>query len=1675
LILRSLELCLTQGYPCQASPSTKLSVDLRKRKPMRLPKQVAVFVFFVSSVCFAQVSTGTPAFGSFGGGPFDTVNLGNLNVHFSIPILHKAGRGLPFTYDLSYDSLIWQPRTVNGTVQWVPSSTWGWTAQSLAEVGYLSITENSQMSAPFKCGGSFATNTTYTDTYVYFDWNGKTHPFPGSTYRIEEGGACTNTTYGPKLVAQATDGSGFTLSANANQLNDVVTTRFGAIVNTNVGFNGGNGAYQDSNGNKLTYSSSTRQFFDTLSSTTPVLTLGGSGTPSSPNTYTYIAPSGANATYTVFYAAYSVATNFGFGSLIKDVGPFSVNLVNAIQLPDGSEYQFTYEQTPGSCTPVSGTSPTCVTGRIASVTLPTGGEISYTYSGPNNGIFSDGSTAGLSRQLSPGGPWSYTRQLQSGSPGPGPGSLWSTTVVDPAGNYTMSNFAEDGTTNGTSTVATYNLYETQRLAYQGAISGNACSSTITNNCLLLSLTSCYNNHFAGCATATVNSPISQTDYYSQPAGGNVRLSEKAYNPYGLLTEAKEYDYGVTLGAAPSSTYLKRDTVVTYNTSLSNGIIDRPASVVVKDGSGTVFSNTSYSYDQGTVSPTTGTPQLASVSGSRGNLTTIANQANSGTTLYQTASYYDTGNVNQSTGSSTSTTTLGPTTTFNYGAGSCGNSFATSISEPLALSRSTVWDCGGGVATQTTDENGQTRITNFTDPYFWRPANVYDQQNNETTISYAGSTALESTLTFNAGQSVLDARATVDGFGRPILSQTLQGPSASNYDTSQTDFNTVGLPSRSTLPFSASAGGTSSSAPGVTTTYDALGRPLSVADSGGGSTSYSYIGNDVLVTLSGSQTLKKQLEYDGLGRLTSVCEVSTTLSGVGTCGQSTTQTGYWTKYTYDALGHMLTVTQNAQAASNHQSRSYSFDMLGRMTAETNPESGTTHYFWDAAPAACFGSSGWSVPGNLGAKEDNVGVYTCYGYDALNRLQGLLNTANTNCVGYTYDSATPPAGVTVQNTKGRLVSAYTNSACNGRNSVVVDEWFSYSPRGELTDVYEATPHSGGYYHTSAAYWPSGTLQTLSGIPSVPTLYYGASNNGGAGLDGEGRYTQVTAASGTNPMTHVSYSTSSTTSILGAIVGITFGSGDGDTFGYDQNTGRQTSYKAYLNGTITDGGTLSYNRNGMLATLAITDNISGTNDSQSCSFTYDDLGRLGGRNANGYSVDCGAKWQQLFTYDVFGNIAKSGSSSFAATYTLGNNNQFTLAGPPVQYDGDGNLLTDNLNTYTWEPNWGQMASVNGISAIYDALGRVVEQQNGSAYAQMLYSPVGKVAIMNGTSLTKAFVGLPGGGTAVYTSSGLAYYRHPDWLGSSRLASTPARGLYSSTAYAPFGEQYATAVGTGGAADPSFTSQNSDTVPSLYDFTFRRLSPSQGRWISPDPAGLAVVDPANPQMWNRYAYVANNPALNTDPLGLQQVGPDCGDDFTACVDGGGDGWEPCDFTCFDGGPTGGGGYPGDGGGGVNASKHPLPCLAGSGPLLPGQSRCAPSKGPRSGYESLFCLGDALKKNGVPLALDAGSIAAGALPGGASTAGLVKTAVTAGVGSASTAYSAATSPSVSVGAANFTIGFTGTAASTIGVLDSALNGAAAFKAIPFVGTVLSLFTTGVDVTKTFMDQSSCVDSGKYD
>ena len=99
-----------------------------------------------------------------------------------------------------------------------------------------------------------------------------------------------------------------------------------------------------------------------------------------------------------------------------------------------------------------------------------------------------------------------------------------------------------------------------------------------------------------------------------------------------------------------------------------------------------------------------------------------------------------------------------------------------------------------------------------------------------------------------------------------------------------------------------------------------------------------------------------------------------------------------------------------------------------------------------------------------------------------------------------------------------------------------------------------------------------------------------------------------------------------------------------------------------------------------------------------------------------------------------------------------------------------------------------------------------------------------------------------------------------------TQSRTIYGDTAFAPFGETYANTNTT----DPyHFAAYPLDFALGLYDTAAREYHTTQGRWLTPDPAGLSAVDPTNPQSWNRYAYVLNNPMSFTDPTGLMTINP--------------------------------------------------------------------------------------------------------------------------------------------------------------------------------------------------------------
>jgi len=121
-----------------------------------------------------------------------------------------------------------------------------------------------------------------------------------------------------------------------------------------------------------------------------------------------------------------------------------------------------------------------------------------------------------------------------------------------------------------------------------------------------------------------------------------------------------------------------------------------------------------------------------------------------------------------------------------------------------------------------------------------------------------------------------------------------------------------------------------------------------------------------------------------------------------------------------------------------------------------------------------------------------------------------------------------------------------------------------------------------------------------------------------------------------------------------------------------------------------------------------------------------------------------------------------------------------------------------------------------------------------------------------------------------GVQYY-HGDHLGSTRLITDASGNVVSSLDYLPFGEEWDFQSTSN---HYKFTGKERDSESGLDNFGARYNSSSMGRFMSPDPGndnGFENQD--DPQSWNAYSYVRNNPLNLTDPDGR---------DYRVCVDNG-------------------------------------------------------------------------------------------------------------------------------------------------------------------------------------------------
>ena len=489
-----------------------------------------------------------------------------------------------------------------------------------------------------------------------------------------------------------------------------------------------------------------------------------------------------------------------------------------------------------------------------------------------------------------------------------------------------------------------------------------------------------------------------------------------------------------------------------------------------------------------------------------------------------------------------------------------------------------------------------------------------------------------------------------------------------------------------------------------------------------------------------------------------------------------------------------------------------------------------------------------------KIDARSIATNYGYNALNRVKTRsYNDGTTPAVSYYYDN--------LPNAKGKLIKV--------ENAYSKTEYQAFDILGRVTQSQQTTD--------GTAYNPLTYTYNLSGALIEETYPSGrvVKNT----LDNDGDLQQVQSRKAND--TFRNYANSFNYTAAGAVASMRLGNGKWETTSFNI---RLQPTQIGLGSSATNQGLLKLNydygisdNNGNVKSQQITVPNVGNNTGFTAiqTYSYDSLNRL--KDAK-EMIGTTQTWKQTFTFDRFGNR----NFDTANTTTLG-------SCPANQCNPTVNIANNRFNSgqgYTYDLAGNIISDAQGRTFIYDAENKQKEVRdvNNSVVGQYFYDGDGKRVkkFIYNTQETTIFVYDASGKMVAEYSTTVApvaeakvSYLTSDHLGSPRITTDANGQVISRRDFHPFGEELTSAYTPQrninlhygqDAVRQKFTAYERDTETDL-DFAQARMYANRlGRFTSTDPT-LLSVNGFNPQSWNRYVYVLNNPYLYTDPLGLWEI----------------------------------------------------------------------------------------------------------------------------------------------------------------------------------------------------------------
>ena len=744
-------------------------------------------------------------------------------------------------------------------------------------------------------------------------------------------------------------------------------------------------------------------------------------------------------------------------------------------------------------------------------------------------------------------------------------------------------------------------------------------------------------------------------------------------------------------------------------------------------------------------------------------------------------------------------------------------FASSNTNALGQSESFVYDARFGQPTSHTGPNGLT--TTWAYDSFGRKIQETRADGTQTKFTYQfcsgvnGGTAtcptgasylVKTTLYAADGTTVNGPTVTVymDMLDREASRET-QGFDGSTVRATR-QYDALGRVSQSSRPYFVTGG-----SPQLTTyTYDGLGRVISQTAPDGSVTQTAYHGLVVTDTNALNQT-----------RTTTKNSQSQVVSVKDALNNTMT-------YAYDAVGNMV---QTTDAVSNVVTATY--DLRGRKIASSDPDLG----FWTYS---------YNTLGQLVSQTDAKNQTTTLTYDKLGRTIQRVEPDMSSV--WSYDTAA--------NGIGKLASSGITAGPGSGFARSV----SYDTLGRPVQV--STTVDGTTYTMGATYDTYSRLSKVT-YPSGFTARYGYNSLGYANqlLDDATGQVHWTA----NAMDAESHLTQQTA-----------GNGLVTVRSFNATTGRLTNVS-------TGSGNAVQSQSYTYDLLGNPLSRSDANTNLSESFTYDALNRLTSATVNltpGPLV-------KSFSYSAIGNLL---SKSDVGNYS------YAPPGSPLPHAVTSTSGGSISTTFSYDPNGNQTAGL-GRNIVYTSYNKPASIAQGTRTISFLDDTEHqrfKQVTPEGTTLyigafgVLAEVSNPGTSSAKWTeylSVGNAKvgmrtlqvasetlttrYFHTDHLGSISVITNETGAVVERLSYDAWGKRR-NADGSDDATGSitsqttrGFTGEEELSVSGLVHLNGRVYDPLLARMTSADPT---VTDPMNPQGWNRYSYVGNDPLAFTDPNGF-------------------------------------------------------------------------------------------------------------------------------------------------------------------------------------------------------------------